>query len=637
MAIPKEVSSSINILGALTGFIAGPTPIGFLTTGLSVAEQVTALLKPEARKLKNAVAVASETAEQTFASWPEAPSDARILYAQMIERAYPKTEEAGRALLFGKDLDANKIAAALYLLVMSTSDDMHPNDVTDFKKMEGIFEAVTEAALGVLLDGGAVQEELQAQFRSEVLSRLSGQTKLIDELKDMVSAGNAEVAELAEKMERNPHLRGLAYALEIPDYETISVPELTVRCSLVIAELKALREKTETAPKTDLVDQARDAILRLDLSRARALLAEADKEASEQMIEIKVMRASAELAGGAPRDARRFILQAVMLEERSDDGFAHLLAFQKTLNEYARAFGGDAVAENTALARDTLSHAATEAHRLIANSSLGAALRLEAQNTGLQATNDEAISILENALAALPQAYRAREVSGELVVATANNLSSAISLRADGQTDLQSKHQDLLEAHKILNQANGLLQSSLASGNTGVELVALAGVVSNNLARASVRLVDEKAPGVDPVATLESAINHYTAAIERAPDPGLSRAILTGRGHAEFMLAGLEGPTVGKARILSARESFEGALDLAAPNIAPLDRIRALWGAIYAENGWSQHPECPDPDAARTRTLAFLAEARDLLAGYPSDQLPEERAKLEQAAQDLGV
>ena len=261
-----DIETAYNALALCAGFLIAPSVGGAVKLGFEINEVRASLTRADKTTLKNftdKMISSAESALEGFAA--DAPPDAAILYAQMLELSAPKATD-----ISGSALNANTLALHM---VEQLEDPEH-------KSMRDLFVLLTSAALKPLLADPDFVEQIKPAIYAQMLS---GTQAIQRDLAELVRKhGSLDAVVDTVKNAADAEFRILAAAFKLPDADTAPRSKLIADIIHKAQERDQVQATLDDVDDTDPVVQsylehAQTALRQMNLSAALFLLKEARK------------------------------------------------------------------------------------------------------------------------------------------------------------------------------------------------------------------------------------------------------------------------------------------------------------------------------------------------------------------------
>jgi hypothetical protein len=464
----KNIETAYNALALCAGFLFAPSVGGAVKVGFEINDVRASLTRADKTTLKNftdKMISSAESALEGFAA--DAPPDAAVLYAQMLEFSAPKATD-----ISGSALNADTLALHM---VEQLEDPEH-------KSMRDLFVLLTSAALKPLLADPDFVEQIKPAIYAQMLS---GTQAIQRDLAELVRKhGSLDAVVDTVKNAADAEFRILAAAFKLPDADTAPRSKLIADIIHKAQERDQVQAILDDVDDTDTVVQsylehAQTALSQMNLSAALFLLREARKALEDNSLrknlEIRANIAEPEamvhLLNSQPQEAFRLFESTAngmaMVDE--NDAAMRRSNYALALMAYGDRYGTDGYLYGTRLIDPLLSEAAAELpadvtarlflHRGTIHAKFYAALgHLDGQDH-FEAAEEDLISaqiIAADMLSDFHGAATARATAGWL------NLQAAqFTLDADADPFLQQAEELLSIARKLYEQLDAQFELAL--------------------------------------------------------------------------------------------------------------------------------------------------------------------------------
>lgn len=191
------IRTSIKLLTALCGFVAKPGLLAALQTGQSIHDTLTTMAAAPPTEMSNLITELTKSARRTFESTPHLPTDAAILFEQMVELGLPNAED-----IVSSNLQADAISALML-------NKLSKFDQPQFREppMPRLFRSLTVPVFERLLTEKRFTDGLMSAWMSDVSVKLESLGSRLETVGAKQDQTNAMLTALLAKVTHDPRYR----------------------------------------------------------------------------------------------------------------------------------------------------------------------------------------------------------------------------------------------------------------------------------------------------------------------------------------------------------------------------------------------------------------------------------------------
>ncbi len=576
------LKNGISLVVAIGGFLAKPSLLDALKTGLSIHDTLKKMLAQAPPGIATLANDLTASARPTFDGFADLPPDAEILYEQMVIAALPDPQTIVTARM-----DPAAITTAM---LANLTDRAHLRP-----PMPDLFRDLTQPVLDRLLAEKSFADDLTPAFMAAVLQDLGNVAEKLDNL----AAAGRDLME------------ALAARFQIPDAFDLSDAALRAELEKKAQDYRALKREVDAIDPamkrlSNLKAAAQDAIARVDLEEVENLLLLVQTTELEEAAKTAELRADNALLRGKVEDAYRILSAAA-------DSFASVdpleparrrMRYEDRLYRHGLRYGGAGLGLAADMNSAALAVLTREDHPVDwATTQQNLAVALEAQ--GARTAGPDSAAVLAEAVEANRAALtvRTREDYPEIWAAIQQNLG--IALRTQGIHAGEAEGADLLamavasccDALTVLTRERHPVQWAQAHRNLGNAYLAQG----------------TRSAGPEDAALLAQAVAAYRAALTVVTRENQSVDWAGTQQNLAFALKAqgsrTSGPD-GSALLANAVDAYHAALTVRTREDRPVEWAMTMENVALAEEAIADHDTTTDPrphlEAALTDVEAAL-------------------------------